>query len=79
MSLKRRLKKIEDSVGKKNKNCSPMMMFLFEDDDEEAILRRYREKYGEYFQPRMVIKLPETREDAVKEYKDHPFFHPDEI
>jgi len=55
MTLKKRLKKIEDSVGEK-KDFAPTIVILNEGDDEETILLRLKDKYGESYEPRIIIR-----------------------
>jgi hypothetical protein len=68
MLLERRLKKIEDSVGEKNKICSPAIIWLYADDNAEEILKRLKVKYGEDYAPSIIIKSTATRENAKEKH-----------
>ncbi len=59
MSLKRRLSKIENLVGK-NKDSAPLVIIYKNQVDKGKKLREYREKYKER---RPVILLPEQRSE----------------
>jgi hypothetical protein len=61
MSLRQRLKKIEDSVGQ---NSSALLITLYEDDKEEEILKRLKTKYGKHYSPNIILKRHLTREEA---------------
>jgi len=61
MSVKNRLKKIEDLVGK-NKDSAPLVIIFKDKAEQERKLIEHREKYGERG---MVIFLPEKK--AIEE------------
>jgi hypothetical protein len=67
MSLERRIRKIEDSVGGK-KDFAPIIVTLYKDDDKEAIFKRLKVKYGESYEPRIIIKSTATRESAKEKH-----------
>lgn len=63
MSLERRLKKIEDSVGKKNKDFLPLIVIYKDEADKEKQLREYTVKCGEDFSgQRRIIFLPKPKD-----------------
>ena len=69
MALKSRLKKVEDTINERNKPSSlmsTMIITLYEDDNEEEVFKHLETKYGEDFKNvhKIIIKLPETREEA---------------
>jgi hypothetical protein len=66
MSLKSRLRKIEEKVGEKSIDFAPIMIILYEDDNEEEIIKKYKAKYGEDYSPRIVLKSTMRREEAEK-------------
>ena len=68
MSLEKRLKKIEGLAGEKTKDFAPVIITLYEDDNTEAILKRLKAKYGEGYEPHIIIQSTETRESARKNH-----------
>jgi len=64
MTLESRLRKIEGLTGQKNKSLAPLLLTLYQDDNKEEILKTLRAKYGENYEPRIIVICSSTREEA---------------
>lgn len=67
MSIQKRLNKIEEAIRMKKEKETPMLITVYEDDNIEEILKSLSAKYGEDYEPRIILKTPKTREEARKE------------
>ncbi|MCM8784252.1 MAG: hypothetical protein NC818_05720 [Candidatus Omnitrophica bacterium] len=74
MSLESRIKKIEGKVGEKSKDFAPFMLILYQDDNKEEILKRLKAKYGEDYEPRIIVISPISREEARRERGNTLFY-----
>ncbi len=70
MTLESRLKKVEDLVDVKNKRFSmcPILITIYEDDNEEEIFKHLEAKYGPdfYIRKPIIVKAPKKREEVAK-------------
>lgn len=63
MSLESRLKKIEEVVDRETKVYGPGILWLYSDDNQEEILKQLKAKYGEDYNPCLIISVS-TREEG---------------
>ncbi|MCU0666908.1 MAG: hypothetical protein MUF05_07435 [Candidatus Omnitrophica bacterium] len=62
MSLKRRLKKVEDSMRQKNRDFPPLVIIFKDEADRKRKLKEYNAKYGKGIR-QTIIFLPEQKDD----------------
>ncbi|MCM8778666.1 MAG: hypothetical protein NC834_02610 [Candidatus Omnitrophica bacterium] len=77
MALKSRLKKIENTINERNKPLmSPMIITLYEDDNEEEVYKYLETKYGEDFKnvQKIILRMPTTREEARRNKENIMFY-----
>lgn len=66
MSIQKRLDKIEGIIKEKSKEETPLLITIYKDDNVEKILESMKAKYGEDYQPRIILKSPKTRQEGIK-------------
>ncbi len=62
MSLKRRLEKIEDSVGQKNRGFPPLVIIYKDEADRKKKLKEYTAKYGKDVRGQIIF-LPKNKDN----------------
>ena len=74
MDLEKRLDRVEEKLIDKCRPDLPSTITLCKDDNQEQVLERLRDKFGQDFTPRIVLIMPYTREEAVKMGRTPTFY-----